>query len=161
MGSGQPSAAFIACTAWPAAPFTRLSMAAVTSATRARAIDGDADVGEVRVEHVLHRHLVRREDAHERLARVGGAQRALEIGRPGAARDPERDRGEDPAPDRDEHRREGDRAARAGVAAHGLLDLRDVLVAAEAVGAQVALDLDEAVVLGGLSARARDAATGR
>ena len=133
----------------------------MTSAIAGAGIDRDADVGEVRVEHVLHRHLVRGEDAHERLLRVGRAQRALEIGRTGATRDAERDRGEDPAADGDEHRRERDRAARARVAEHGLLDLRDVLVTAEAVGAQVVLDLHEAVVLGCLPASARHAGQAR
>ena len=88
--------------------------------------------------------------------RVGGAQRTLEIGGPAplairsatVERIPRRIGTSTGAKAIGRRRRRSE---------HGLLNLRDVLVAAEPVGAQVALDLDEAVVLGGLPARARDA----
>jgi hypothetical protein len=120
----------------------------------------EPDVAAVGVEDALHRDLVGREDAHERLPVVRPPERLLEIGgnRP---LDPHRGGGEDPAPDRDEHRRERDRAARARVPRDGLLDLGDVLVLPEPVGAQVVRDLDEAVVLARLAPRARHAGEAR
>ena len=57
-------------------------------------------------------------------------------------------------------RRERDGAAAPRVARHGLLDLGYVLVPAEPIGAQVLVDLAEAVVLVRLAARPRDAAHG-
>ena len=121
-------------------------------------VERHADVGAVRVRDVPHLHAVRRQRAHERLSRVRRLERTGELLRGRRAQEPQHRGREDAAPDWREHRREGQRAAAAAVAGHGLLDLRHVLVTAEPVRAQVVRDLDEAVLLGRLAPRARDAA---
>ena len=49
--SGKPSIRFMFCTAWPAAPFTRLSMALTTTRAARRRIERHADIAEIGARH--------------------------------------------------------------------------------------------------------------
>ena len=98
----------------------------------------------------------------KRLGAVGGGQRASWTSAavaPGAARSAQVARMPRRRGTRWGVKEMGPHAA--GEAGHGLLDLRDVLVAADAVGAQVLVHLAEGVLLAGLAAGAGDAAHGR
>ena len=72
--SSTPSMTFMFCTAWPDAPFSRLSMTE-TRMTRPDGIDAPPDVAEVRVRDVLDLGERRAGQADERLVGVRRARR--------------------------------------------------------------------------------------
>ena len=71
--SGRPSIRLRSCTACPAAPFQRLSIAANTSTRPGGRLDGHVDAADVRVAHLAHAGR-RVGQLHERLVGVGGLE---------------------------------------------------------------------------------------
>ncbi len=136
--SGNPNMRFMFCTAWPAAPFTRLSSTARTTRVSRieRPVHGDAAL--VRAAHPARLGLrARRQHVDERLGCVALLEERLEIR---VLRDARVDRREDAAHHRHQVRHEGEAqlaARRALEAREALQDLGMVAMALHRVGLEV------------------------
>ena len=80
--SSMPNATLKFCSAWPAAPFTRLSMHDTITSRRDAGVEAPADVAEIRVRHVLdlRQRIARQPD--ERFGRIGLLERVAQSARP-------------------------------------------------------------------------------
>ena len=109
--SARPRRRLAFCTAWPAAPLPRLSIATDTTARPLCDVGGRLQHGGVRAGSRLRgRPQALGQHVHERLVVVDGRERVAQRGGVGPGRQPGGAGGEDPARHRREHRRERQRS---------------------------------------------------
>ena len=106
--SPHPYIRFMFCTAWPAAPFSRLSMHEISTSRRPSSASAKSEVAIVRVQRELHlRQLRRLKYPHPPLARIKSAEARLHFQRGHTAVQVHIDRRENPSRNRQQMRCKG------------------------------------------------------